>query len=387
MKLKQIPEDFHVEELTDVAPGRDGEFALYRLEKVNWTTPDALQIVSRQWNVPWKLLGYGGLKDRHAETVQFVSIYRGPRRNLDQERMRLLYLGQVRQPFGSQDIRANRFRIVIRSLTVAEVPTFQKAIADVSRAGVPNYFDDQRFGSVGADGRFIGRELVFGRYEEGLKMALAAPYEFDRADAKEEKRILIDHWNDWLTCKAKLPRGHARSLVDYLVHHPTDFKGAIERLRPELQGIYLSAYQSELWNRVLAKWLRNAIPQEMLGEVVMQRGPLPAPNALPPEITERWEKLWLPLACPRYRPEPNDEGLPQLEEVLAEEGLTLKKLKLPGLNRPYFSKGERRGCLKPEEMASTEAVDELNGGKRKLILNFDLPRGSYATMVVKRIAG
>jgi len=387
MKLKQIPEDFRVEELTEVVPGPNGEFALYRLEKVNWTTPDALQIVSRQWNVPWNAIGYGGLKDRHAETVQYVSIYRGPRRNLDQERMRLFYLGQIREQFDSKAISANRFRVVLRSLTSAEVPEIQSAIAGVSNAGVPNYFDDQRFGSVGADGRFIGRELVFGRYEEGLKMALAAPYEYDRADAKEEKRILLEHWNDWPVCKSKLQRGHARSLVDYLIHHPTDFKGAIERLRPELQGIYLSAYQSELWNRVLAKWLKAFIPHEMMGEVVMQRGPLPAPNSLPAEIAEPWEKLWLPMACPRYRPEPTDVGLPQLEEVLAEEGLTLKKLKLPGLNRPYFSKGERKACLKPHSMHAAEAADELNGGKRKLILNFDLPRGSYATMVVKRITG
>src|SRR2546425_8917597 len=37
------------------------------------------------------------------------------------------------------------------------------------------------------------------------------------------------------------------------VHHPTDFKGALERLRPELRGLYLSAYQSYLWNRMLAR--------------------------------------------------------------------------------------------------------------------------------------
>jgi len=387
MKLKQIPEDFRVEELTNVVPGREGEFALYRLEKVNWTTPDALQIVSRQWNVPFKAIGYGGLKDRHAETTQFVTIYRGPRRNLEQERLRLLYLGQAFEPFGSHDIAANRFRVVLRSLTTEEANEIRRTIAAVAEVGVPNYFDDQRFGSVGADGRFIGRELVFGHYEEGLKMALAAPYEFDRADAKEEKRILLEHWNDWPTCKAKLPRGHARSLVDYLVHHPTDFKGAIERLRPELQGIYLSAYQSELWNRVLVKWLKARVPAENLGEVTMQRGPLPAPVAIPAELSDRWTNLMLPLACPRYRPEPTDDGLPELEEVLAEEGVTLKKLKLPGLNKPYFSKGERRACLKPMRMEAQEAGDELNGGKRKLVLNFDLPRGSYATMVVKRITG
>ena len=48
MKVKQQPEDFQVEERTDMAPG-EGPFALYRLEKRGWTTPDALQVVRRRW--------------------------------------------------------------------------------------------------------------------------------------------------------------------------------------------------------------------------------------------------------------------------------------------------------------------------------------------------
>ena len=31
------------------------------------------------------------------------------------------------------------------------------------------------------------------------------------------------------------------------------------------------------------------------------------------------------------------------------------------------------------------AADELHPGRRKLVLSFDLPRGSYATLIVKRI--
>ena len=41
MKLKQDPDDFQVEELTDVRPGPEGPFAFYRLDKRGWSTPDA----------------------------------------------------------------------------------------------------------------------------------------------------------------------------------------------------------------------------------------------------------------------------------------------------------------------------------------------------------
>src|SRR4051812_27815586 len=48
MKVKQQPEDFQVEELTDVAPTGHGPFALYRLEKRSWSTPDALSAIRRR---------------------------------------------------------------------------------------------------------------------------------------------------------------------------------------------------------------------------------------------------------------------------------------------------------------------------------------------------
>jgi tRNA pseudouridine13 synthase len=55
------------------------------------------------------------------------------------------------------------------------------------------------------------------------------------------------------------------------------------------------------------------------------------------------------------------------------------------MQQPFFSKGERAGCVRPANLAHTADADELNAGKRKLILTFDLPRGSYATMLVKRV--
>ena len=61
-------------------------------------------------------------------------------------------------------------------------------------------------------------------------------------------------------------------------------------------------------------------------------------------------------------------------------------MKIPGMDRPYFSKGERAGCLRPANLEATDLSDERNRGKRKLALQFELPRGSYATMLVKRIA-
>src|SRR5262249_43941168 len=136
-------------------------------------------------------------------------------------------------------------------------------------------FDDQRFGSVDRQGEFVARLMVLRRYEEALRQALAAPYEFDRAAQKKEKALLNSHWAQWAVLKELLPRGHARSLVDYLAGHPGDFRGALARLRPELRGLYLSAYQSHLWNRMLAGWLRQHCRPEQLVSVRLRLGEVP----------------------------------------------------------------------------------------------------------------
>jgi tRNA pseudouridine13 synthase len=272
MHIKQSPDDFRVEELTDVQPGTQGDYALYSLQKSGWTTPDALAAVRRRWRIDVRRLSYGGLKDRHANTTQFVTILRGPARRFTQDRIALAYLGQLPHPFRSEYIRANRFAIALRDATVDDVATATAAIAEVHQCGVPNYFDDQRFGSVADGGPFMARALVAGDAEGALKIALTAPYRFDRAAQKQEKALLRQHWGDWPRLKELLPRSHARSLVDYLRVHPDDFRGAVERLRPELRGLYLSAYQSHLWNRMLARWLEANLRPDQLIPVRLRLG-------------------------------------------------------------------------------------------------------------------
>lgn len=387
MKLKQRPDDFRVEELTDAKPQEAGEFAFYRLDKTGWTTPDALAAIRRRWQIDFRRLSYGGLKDRHAITSQHVTVFRGPKRNLSHERVTLTYLGQRSEPFTAADIRANRFEITLRAMSDDVVSHAEAALHEVADAGLPNYFDDQRFGSVGEQGEFVAKEMVFGRFERALWLALAAPYEHDRADAKREKLILCSSWAKWPECQAKLPKGHARSIVSYLAAHPADFKGAVARLRPELQGLYLSAYQSYLWNKMLARWLTQTLGPADLTSVDLKLGEVPAPVRLPDEHRGAWEALALPLPSARVKPEPNAPWLPIVEEVLNGEGLTLAELKVKGMQKPFFSKGDRSACVRPENLTGSHSADELNKGRQKLVLKFDLPRGSYATMLVKRVTG
>src|SRR4051812_45255469 len=102
MKLKQRPEDFQVQELTAVVPCTAGPFAFYELEKGGLGTPEAVQAVCRRWHVEGDRVSHGGLKDRHALTTQFLTIWRGPKKGLKQSQLQLRYLGQLDQPYTSE---------------------------------------------------------------------------------------------------------------------------------------------------------------------------------------------------------------------------------------------------------------------------------------------
>ena len=139
MKLKQSPDDFVVEERTDVAPGGDGEFAFYRLDKVGWTTPDAVNAVRRRWQLDRRRVSYGGLKDRHARTTQYLTVYRGPRRNLTHERIDVTYLGQVREPYTAADIaRLSTTASVAKGSTRLAAEAGVSAPTETAGAGAAN---------------------------------------------------------------------------------------------------------------------------------------------------------------------------------------------------------------------------------------------------------
>jgi tRNA pseudouridine13 synthase len=173
--------------------------------------------------------------------------------------------------------------------------------------------------------------------------------------------------------------------VDYLRVHPGDFKGAIQRLRPELRGLYLSAYQSHLWNRLLARWLREHVPEQQLFLIRLRPQAMPFHTGLDHETLQALAELSLPLPSARWKPEPEDSRLELVEAVLADEGLALKDLLVRGVRDLFFSRGERPALCRPANFTAQWGEDELQRGKTRLTLGFDLPRGSYATLIIKAV--
>jgi tRNA pseudouridine13 synthase len=384
MKLKCLPEDFRVVELTRREPHERGSFALYRLTKTSLGTPEAIDAILRRWNLARRQVSYGGLKDRHAVTEQYVSIQRGPRGDLSQTNFELRYLGQTDRPFEPADITGNGFAIVMRALSEHELAHAVHALADVAANGVPNYFDDQRFGSLGPSGEFIAVPWCRGDYERALWLALAESNEHDRPADRQEKQLLRDRWGDWLGLKADLPRSSRRSIVTFLVDHPTDFRRALALMRSDLRGLWLSAFQSAVWNRLLAESLRELCRPEQLCEVMFGERPAPFFHDLDEPQRRELAERRLPLPSARLK---LDEGplRDRLSRVLAEFGLEPRTMRVKFPRDAFFSKGERAAAYWPAQLEYQAETDDLHSGRHKLSLSFELPRGAYATILVKRL--
>ena len=385
MKLKCRPEDFVVTEQSEFPIRAKGEFAVYEMTKRGIGTPEAITQLLQMWKARRDEVSYGGLKDRHAITRQFVTCHRGPARNARRDFWDLRYLGQSDNPFRPTDIAGNGFQIVMRDMSASEIERATAALREVQTAGLPNYFDDQRFGSVTADGEFIARPWVAGDFERTVWLGLAAPSPFDRSAEKKEKAILRDHWQDWAACQQQLGRSHRRSIVSYLVDHPEDFAGAWARVRQDMRSLYLAAFQSHLWNRILGAAIRAECPEESRVDVPLAMGPTPFFRSLPAEPQLDLATLQIPLPSARTVYEDEAPITALTDQVLQREGLDRAQLKIRQPRDSFFSKGERAAVVRPTDMAFSAGPDELYTGQQALRLSFVLPRGDYATILVKRI--
>jgi tRNA pseudouridine13 synthase len=386
MKLKRQPEDFQVEELPRVVTAPHGRFTYYRLSKRGLGTLEAIEAICRRWNIPGRRVSYGGLKDRHAVTIQYLTIFDGPDVSLHQSALDLEPLGRLERPYGPHDFVGNRFEIVLRDMTADAAARAGKQLETLARDGLPNYFDDQRFGSVGFSGEFIGHAWLKGDHERALRLALAEPNPFDRSETKARKAVLRECWGNWAEAKARLDRSSERSIVTYLVDHPTDFKGAFARVRRELRSLYFSAFQSHLWNLILARWIERNTRVEQRAPVDLKIGVFPFPVGL--EEDQRRAIAAVPLPLPSSRTNPAATPGPVADivvEVLAEFGLTWPDMRVKHLKDVFFSKGVRESLLVPENVQTEVFRDDLHRNKQAIRLGFELPKGSYATILVKRI--
>ncbi len=388
MRVKLLVEDFVVNEVLAVSPAQGGRYALYRAHKRALTTIELQHRLAAALNLPPSAVTFPALKDRQAIAVQFGTVRgAGPRRvsgaGFTAERV-----GWLERPLSPRDVAGNRFAVTLRDLAPDEAAWVAVRLDGIARWGLPNYFDDQRFGSRLADGSFPGQAILQRDEAAALRAYLAGQQAGDPPQVRAFKTFAADHWGDWLALFDQAPRpSNYRSVLTFLRDHPDDYRRALNLIPPRVLSLYLSAYQSFLWNRLAGRYLQARLLERDVPLTALQISgeALPAYRQLPPDLLASLTGVKLPLLHHRVRfDEPPVAALAQA--LLREEGLQLRDLKARVLKKAYLSKGVRVLLLLPQDVAcEPPQADERFLDRLKLTTRFFLPRGSYATLLFKAI--
>ncbi|MGB0331568.1 MAG: tRNA pseudouridine(13) synthase TruD, partial [Planctomycetota bacterium] len=262
MKLKVRPTDFKVtERLLPEVLESSGPHRLYRVRKEKLTSMEAATELANLVGVTPADICMAGLKDRQGVTTQYMSLERGPSVSLQQKTLGIQTVGWTAAPLDSSASLGNEFGIVVRDLNGSDCDRVRASLDPVREHGLPNYFDEQRFGNLRHGQGWIVLDLIKGDVSGALQRLIASASPYEPPARRGLKDALWRSWGNWSACRSiagKLGRYH--SVFEHLKRFPDDLAGAFGRVGTRERLIHLYAFQSHLWNRALALWIDDNCP-------------------------------------------------------------------------------------------------------------------------------
>lgn len=381
---KRAPDDFEVEELPAYAPSGSGEHLYLWIEKRGIGTREAIAALAQHFGRGVGDFGSAGLKDAQAVTRQWISVL-----GVAAERARGLELRGLRvldaRPHGNKlrigHLRGNRFKLKLRGLAAERVPDVRAGLAELEQRGLPNAFGEQRFGLRG-DGAEIGRALLARDWDELVARICGRPGARDAGPILRAR----EHYEagDYARAARAWP-GHLREPIRMLraLQRGASAQTAARALERGSARLYVSAWQSELFNRVLAARMPE-LGRLHAGDLAWrhQGGAVFAvedlereqPRADAFEISPSGPLFGARMTLPQGAPA-------ELEErVLAEAGARRADFERGGVHQPA---GGRRPLRVP--LGTWSLAEGRDGAGAYAQLEFELPAGSFATQVLREL--
>lgn len=242
-------QDFFVEELLDIELAGEGEHAWLFVEKRGENTDFIARRIAAHAGVREMDIGLSGLKDRHAVTRQWFSVYLGNRAEPDWSRLNDDNLQVLRSDRHSHKLRrgqhhANRFVICVRELE-GDIAGLDTALADIDQRGFPNYFGEQRFGRNGANldkaVAMFARKMKVSKNKRGFYLSAARSFLYNRvlAERIENESWLMEPSDGPLY--GELPRDHSAEHIGC-----SELEQAVFEQYPDLtKGLYANRLKME----------------------------------------------------------------------------------------------------------------------------------------------
>lgn len=384
--IKEDVSDFVVEEIPagNIVKNETGKYRYLKIRLNNWDTNKFLIRLSKEIRISRKRISYAGTKDKKGITVQYFCV----NSDFDPESIKIGD-AEILETFRSDhflklgELVGNNFRVRITSEKErsSEIAGIHEEV--MNSGGFPNFFGIQRFGSIRRNTHKIGRLIVQGDYEKAVETYIYDP-EFD----KESFRINFGETRDAAAALREFPHhlNFERSLLGHIVE-TGKLEGAFESFPKNLGMLFVHAYQSYLFNRILSERVRRVgnLLEAFEGDIVfavdeyfnpldkeeikVNRYNTEKINRL---IAQDRLRVTIPLFGFESRITRNFQG--EIEKnILDSEKVTLERFRVSGYPE-LSSKGDRR-------IISAKPLDFEYIGENTM--KFSLGRGIYATSFLR----
>ena len=383
-RIRTRPEDFVVEEIPLYEASGSGTHLYLTIRKKGMSTHKLIDEVARRLGKKHGEVGYAGLKDSRAVTVQRLSV-----EHVDEAAVKalkipgaeILKVERHTNKLKPGHLAGNRFVITVREARPGSREDAQRVLDEMMRRGAPNYYGEQRFGRYGTN-HVAGKALVTGEPMKFLNAVILPPgWEGMESDAVAARQAFAE--GRYEEARKLLPRylRDEEKLLEQLVK-TGDAGRALRALNPQMALFYMNAYQSYLFNKVMARRGMEMIDKLMEGDLAyihvkgavfsVKDAAAEAPRAERCEISPSGPIYGKKLLFASGKEEKIER------DVLAEEGLTMELFDEKRLGR---LNGERRPFRVPVKVDGP--VEEPEAGV--LVIRFSLPAGAYATNVLREV--
>ena len=388
--IKVRPEDFIVEELPLYDPIGKGEHLYLGIRKMGMPHTEMVRLLRQHFRVSEHAIGYAGMKDKVAVTTQQVSIHLpdGEPDSLDvrDNRMDVLWARRHMNKLRRGHLTGNRFSIRIRETDPLKAPQVLAQMRQLESVGVPNYYGVQRFGYRG-NTHLLGYHALCGDWESALGELIGATGSAF-PERQREARELYDAGNYSDSLRFWSRNEHAEVAALRALDKGASHMEASRKINKYTLNFWISAYQSMIFNRVLDQRLSDGMLDQLnVGDVAMRhdsRRQFVVHQEIhdDPSLGESVASLDISATGPiwgRHMLEPHGPCRELELAALTDAGATRELLE----DSSMVPRGTRRPLrIKASNIEVDSGVDE-NGGYIRTA--FDLPRGSYATVLLREL--
>ena len=384
-QLKSRPEDFIVDEIPLYEPCGEGTHVYFRIEKRGIATMAAVREIARALDRSHRDIGYAGLKDADAVTTQTLSIeHIDPTRieQLDLPRIRVVDVSRHGNKLKLGHLRGNRFCIRVRGVDTSRVDEVRSVIETLVRRGVPNYFGAQRFGLRG-DTWLIGRAMLMDDFDEALAVMLGRPSAIDYGRVAEARRLFDQGEFEAAAREWRYPFRNERSVCLAMARSKGNARRAFRAVDAPMRRFYISAYQSQLFNQIVAQRL-NTIDQLQTGDLAwihakgavfrVEDRDVEQPRCEAFEISPSGPLFGRRMSWPSGEPERMERTLLASQEMDCDTWREGGKKPVSGGRRPLR--------FQPRNVGVDKGTDQDGA---YLEFRFALDSGCYATTVLREI--